>query len=247
MKSKTQHTIASLFFCVLVLILPFMVAVVPSEEAKSRGVGKIIAPFTKGIQRRLFRHSNKATLSKEQLRNCVILRRDLEQETTLLDAEDNQVSLQSSEISNIKLQMTIIAADVDRLSGRLESQIAIIAADMDRLSGRIALKEPLVDLYDQSSVEQYNAMVNEFKSMQKEHNILVNKYNALFESMRKEHNTLVNKHNALSDAYNNKVNSFNNRRADHYTRIDMFNETCANKYYYVDDMAEVVKELDKKK
>lgn len=184
-----------------------------AERADARGLGKLIlSPIAKSIGKVQGKSYSRGTsdshsgriLSKQELRSCVGLQTDIETaEAKLLARESALPSTQN--IDSLALEIDQSEREINELHARIESA------------------EPLVNVYSESSVNNYNAMVRKSE-------IKVN-----------EHNALVTRYQKLADAYNSKLAQYKKHESEFNGKVDRFNSECAHSYY-VDDMNAILAE-----
>ena len=212
-----NHLAVLIFAAVLVL----SVSPVVVEQAEARGkisvppvLGKIIGKVIgkAGIKSRTRSGSgSERILSKQELHSCINRDTDIEAARVKLDSQLPEPPSEQS-IDSLKLEIDKSARAID------EMEI------------RIRIADPLVDLYSESSVNAFNAMLRKSKLEIDKHNALVAR-----------HKRIVVLYNSDLDAYKSEFAQHKLAETAFNSEIDRYNSECAH-LYYVDDMNEILAE-----
>ena len=193
MYKVVNHLVAS---AILASMFPFV-----AENAVARGFGKLVLQKVLragGVRINSTRSNSSGSnsgriLSKQELRLCLGRQADIDTATDKLEAQESALS----STPNIDL---------------LDIKINQASREIDRLESRIETTKPLVNVYDEESVNGYNSMVQEF------------------EIKRKKHNAFINEHRNLVDKYNKKASIHNSELEKYKQAISDFNEECTHSY-----------------
>ena len=187
-----------------------------AERAEARGLGKLIlSPVVKAIGGKAIGKAHKGKqinapyngpiMSKAELRQCLQSQSDIED-------SDRRVEIIKSAIDSYD-------TDIEKAERKLRP----IKSEVDSLSSRIDATEPFVNQYSQQSVDNYNALIDKYKSAER-------KYNAAADDI----NAAIRRRNEKFAQYEKSLNA-------HNLSIETFNQKCANPYHE-SDMQEILAE-----
>lgn len=206
----TKSAIFGIFAAAALVLSPVVV-----EQAEARGLGKIMGKaIGKSGIKSLARSGSgsERILSKQELRSCVNRNMDIEAEIAKLEAQSPEPPSRQN---------------VDSLQLKIDKS----ARAIDEMETRIRIADPFVDLYSESSVNAFNAMLRKAEIEIDKHNALVARYKKLAVVYKSDVN-----------AYDSAVAQYKLAETEIRDKANRFNSECGGHSYYADDMNEILAE-----
>ena len=194
-------------------------------------------------------------LSKSSLRSCLNIQSRINDSADNLEAKledvDSKYTAVSIVLKSYQKDTEDMSQDIIQLEKNVDEKDAIISSykkDIDTLDSQIQIEKLRVNVYDEQSVNNYNALLHRQQSIADSYNKLIDERNLIVERHEiaiENHNTLINKSKKLSDEYKAKVSDYNKGLEFHNSNINNYNQTCQHAYYEK-DMQDILAESEDK-